>query len=377
MRIFWSVAIAGLAAMVFAVGPALAAHPGELVLATQALHKRLVVGDIASSNAIGVVYQRGAYSFLRWSTDGGASFAAEYPLRDGRPATSPRLAACGDWMWATSNWSNTASGTHHFTVDYLNVTDPGSTAGRFRFVDAYGPDIACFGDVLGITSFSEDGTMFSVYDAHCSVSCVPAFTTQLATNGSGSEAHVATVDDGFVVTWFNYGLKVEHFSVSGSGSGLSVTPHTPSNVMANINVFSPVIAGDGSRVVIAYVRRNDTHMRISDDYGQTFGPRIIVRSVSTDPCCGGSGPDSVDARSGSILVEFGEGGGDPPGIVMAGRFTRNDGVTWKTTTSHGGGTQVGVLMAGAAAEAWDAHSYADRIYGKVPQEIGFKVTNLP
>jgi len=369
--------VAVLAAASLAVGTALATDPGDITIATQALHKTLVLGDVAADNAIGVVYQRGAYSFLRWSTDGGQTFNAEWPLREGRPAKSPRLAACGDWLYATSQWRTTSSGVPHLTVEFVNVTDPQSTAGRFRFVDLYGADIACHGDVIALTYSTSNGVFFAVMDGQCGQPCTPAFTTMVAPY-SDSSARVAAVDDGYVVTWPpGQGLAVQHFAVSGTGTSVAVVADPVVTLMPGIGVFSPVIAGDGARVVVVYTRRNDTHMRISDDYGQTFGPRIIVKSISIDPCCGGSAPDSVDARDGRILVTFGAGGGDPPGIGMVGRFTKNDGATWRTTTGHGGGTQMGVLLNGVAAEAWDSHYYADRIYGNVPQEIDFRTTAVP
>ena len=47
----------------------------------------------------------------------------------------------------------------------------------------------------------------------------------------------------------------------------------------------------------------DAHMRISDDYGATFGPRIIVSAFCRDCPEGGSQPMGIDARGGDILVE--------------------------------------------------------------------------
>ncbi len=367
---------AALAASVLGMSSASAAEPGDVLIATQALHKTLALGDVAAGNTIGIVYQKSNHSYLRWSMDEGTTFSSEWPLRGGSPTKSPRLASCGNWMWATSLWRTTA-GVSRALVDYLDVTAPEATAGRFRIPDAFRADIACRDGVIAVAYSVSSGTMFSVMDGECSDPCTPAFVTMLSASADQS-AQVAAVDDGFVVTWSpGQGLAVQHFAVEGSGAGISVTPDAPTTILPGISLWSPVIAGDGSRVVVVYVRRNDTHMRISEDYGHTFGPRIIVKSIANDSCCAGSGPDSVDARNGRILVDVSMGGGDPPGIRMAGRFTRNDGATWKTTTSHNGGTQIGVLVAGFAAEAWDAHLYASSIYGNVPQKISFRTTSLP
>lgn len=371
---------AALAASVLGVSSAAAGEPGDVVIATQALHKTLALGDVAAGNSIGIVYQKSNHSYLRWSMDEGATFSPEWPLRGGSPTKSPRLASCGNWMWATSLW-RTTSGVSRALVDYLDVTAPEATAGRFRIPDAFRADIACRDGVVAVaysvSNGTSDGTMFTVMDGQCSDPCTPAFTTMLSTNADEGP-QVAAVDDGFVVTWLpGQGLAVQHFAVAGSGAGISVTPDAPTTILPGINLWSPVIAGDGSRVVVVYVRRNDTHMRISEDYGHTFGPRIIVKSIANDSCCAGSSPDSVDARNGRILVEVTMGGGDPPAIGMTGRFTKNDGATWKTTTRHGGGTQIGVLRAGFAAEAWDAHHYSSSVYGNVPQRIDFRTTSLP
>lgn len=375
-RFFFGFWVAALAAVVLGVGTVAAADPGDVVIATQKLHKALKVGDVAAGNAIGVAFQKNNLSYLRWSLDDGATFSAEWPLRAGNPAKSPRLASCGNWMWATSLWRTTA-GSGRVTVDFLDVTAPATTAGKFVIQDAFTADIACNNGVVAVAYWSSTGLMLTVVDGSCAQPCTPAFTTTLATNANEAP-QIAAVDDGFVVTWPpGQGLVVQHFAVAGSGAGISVTPDAPVTLLPGIAVWSPVIAGDGSRVVVVYVRRNDTHMRISEDYGQSFGPRIIVKSIANDPCCSGSGPDSVDARDGRILVDVGMGGGDPPGIHMAGRFTTNDGATWKTTTGHSGGTQIGILLSGFAVEAWDSHHYAYSIYGNVPQRIGFRTTSVP
>ena len=373
-RFWFGFTAAAMAVLVLGVGSAAAADPGDVVIATQDLHKTLVLGDVAAGNAIGVAYQKGANSFLRWSTDDGQTFSADWPLREGRPSKSPRLASCGEWMWATSVW-RTTSGSSRVTVDYLDVTAPESTAGRFRINDAFWADVACHGDLVAVTYSVEAGTMLAVMDGQCSQPCTPAFSSMIAPYAD--QPMIAAVDDGFVVTWPVLGLAVQHFAVSGSGQSIDVSPDPAATLLAGKHPYSPVIAGDGSRVVIAYSLHGQTHMRISEDRGQTFGPRIIVSYFSTNTCCAGSAPDSVDARNGRILVEVARGMGDPPAISTIGKFTRNDGDRWITTTSHGGGTQIGVLLPGLAAEAWDAHFYADKIYGNVPQEIGFRTTSVP
>jgi hypothetical protein len=378
-RFGFGLTVAALAVLVVGVGSTAAADPGDVVIATQNLHKTLVLGDVAAGNAIGVDYQKGNHSYLRWSEDGGQTFSADWPLRAGSPSTSPRLASCGNWMWASSI-ARTTSGSASTIIDYLDVTAPESTAGHFRILDAFSADVACHGDVLAVAYSLSPVLMFAVMDGHCTDPCTPAYTTILSPYGD-EPSQVAAVSDGFVVTWpdnsLAFGLRVQHFTVTGSGGSIVVTPDPVVTLMPGKQIARPVIAGDGSRVVVAYGKNGQTHMRISDDGGQTFGPRIIVSHFSTNTCCAGSQPLSVDARNGGILVEVGKGMGDPPDISMVGRFTSNDGGRWMTTTTHGGGTQIGVLLSGSVAEAWDSHDYASHIYGNVPQKIDFRTTSLP
>jgi hypothetical protein len=378
-RFGFGLTAAGLAMVVVGVGSTAAANPGDVVIATQDLHRTLVLGDVAADNAIGVGYQKGKHSYLRWSEDGGQTFSADWPLRSGGRSTSPRLASCGNWMWASSIARVTSGGATRVIIDYLDVTAPESTAGHFRIPDGFSADVACHGDVLAVAYSVSPVLMFAVMDGHCTDPCTPAYTTIISPYGD-EPSQVAAVSDGFVVTWpegsVALGLRVQHFTVTGSGGSIVVTPDPVVTLMPGTQIASPVIAGDGSRVVVAYTKNGSTHMRISDDRGQTFGPRIIVSRVS-NTCCAGSRATSVDARAGGILVEVGKGAGDPPGVSMAGKFTSNDGGRWRSTTRHEGGTQIGVLLADSVAEAWDSHHYASSIYGDVPQEVDFRTTGLP
>jgi hypothetical protein len=379
-RLGYGLTAAALAVFVIGVGSTAAADAGDVVIATQDLHKTLVLGDVAADNAIGVVYQKGNRSYLRWSEDGGQTFNPEWSLRAGSPSKSPRLASCGNWMWASSIARTSSSGATRAVIDYLDVTHPESTAGRFRIEDAFLADVACRGDVLAVAYSQSPNLMLAIMDGHCTEPCTPAFTTMISPFGD-EPSQVAAVSDGFVVTWpdgsLASGLRVQHFTVTGSGGSIVVTPDPVVTLMPGKQISRPVIDGDGSRVVVAYGKRGQTHMRISDDGGQTFGPRIIVSHFSTNTCCAGSQPLSVDARNGRILVEVGRGLGDPPAISAVGRLTSNDGGQWTSTRKHGGATQIGVLIPGFSAEAWDSHHYASPIYGDVPQEIAFRKKSLP
>ena len=70
-RLGFGLTAAALAVLVAGVGSTVAADPGDVVIATQDLHRTLMLGDVAADNAIGVDYQKGKHSYLRWSEDGG------------------------------------------------------------------------------------------------------------------------------------------------------------------------------------------------------------------------------------------------------------------------------------------------------------------
>ena len=372
-RIGPSVGLALLTLTLAGTVPAAAAEPVDVLIASAAYHRTLVAGDIAAADAIGIVYQKNTQSYLRWSTDGGQTFESPLGLRNGNTAESPRLAACGTRFWATSErLAGDGTGTH-FTAEYFDV---GGSSERFSAGVGFGADIACRTDSAAVTWITGDGHgHLLIVDATCPATCIPAYSADLGPVSCCNEAvQVAAVDDGFVVTWLTSGLAVQHFAVERIASVVVVTPGPVVTLMPGKNVYSPVIAGDGARVVVAYSRRGQTHMRISPDHGATFGPAIIVSSYCLNCPEGGSGPTSIDARNGRILVEVQKGGGIPTAVQSVGKLTRT-GENWRTTTS-GSRSQLGVLTNGIAAEVWDRHVFADPIYGNVPQEIYFHATQL-
>jgi hypothetical protein len=351
--------------------PAAAAGSGDVLIASAADHKTLFAGDIAAGDAIGIVYQKKTLSYLRWSTDGGQTFESPLWLRNGNTSASPRLAACGSRFWTTSTWQ-TNLGTR-FAAEYFDV---GAASDRFAAGLGFRPDIACGTDAAAVTWMTQEGTgHLMVVDDTCPTTCDPAYSADLGSASSfEGELEVAEVDDGFVASWIAAGLAVQHFTVERTAGGLDVTPGPVVTLLPGKQVGSPAIAGDDARVVVAYSRRGQTHMRISENHGATFGAAIVVSNYCLNCPEGGSAPYSLDARNGRILVEVVKGGGIPTAIQSVGKLTTT-GANWRTTTS-GSRSQLGVLTDAIAAEVWDRHVYADPIYGDVPQEIYFHATPL-
>jgi hypothetical protein len=372
-RFSFGAGLALLAAIALSAGPVAAADPGDVSIATGQLHSTLVLGDIAAADSIAIVFQKSDHSYVRWSTDGGTTFAPRVALNNGYRAAQPRVAACADMVWATSLWG--AIGAQRVGVDYRDATT--GTGGRFTLGAGYIADIACFGDVVAVTWVVDNDIRLAIIDGTCSNPCVPDYQATIGPFwGSEYGPSIAATDDGFVVTFISTGVTVQHFEVDASGLGLNVTADPPTLMMVGKPNYLPLIAADGGRVVIAYEHSGQTHMRVSEDYGATFAPRIIVSKYCLDCPEGGSAPQSVDARYGLIYVSVLKGGGTPPGFFAGGKVTDDGGQSWTRTEGHSGGTQMGALLSGSVAEAWDSHFYSAKIYGNVPQEIAFHITDL-
>ena len=341
--------------------------------------KPLIVGDIAGSElqgglteVLGVVWQNRGLSFIRWSGDDheeGMTFEPAVALRGGFRATDPRLAACTDYMFAASVWKSDAGG--NIGIDYFAPELGPHARGRYVLAPGTRPDIACLNGTVAVTYMSGGLARLAIFGGEgCSGPCQPVFHYNLGAAPTFGRAAIAATDVGFVVSWPGPGIYVQRFVLSSSG--VSVKPL----ITVGQESGPPTIAADGMRVVLAYSRRGQTHMRISDDRGRTFGPRIVVDNFCLS-CEGFSSPDSVDVRDGRIMVEVGRGFGIPPAVEQNRFLTANDGASWTKTPVGEGGDAVGVLLDDVLVEAWDTHHYAGSTYGNVAQEIRFRAQNLP
>lgn len=376
MRKFTLAVVSSALALLTIVSPILAGASGTLILRTAAEGKVLTLGDLAAAGNIGAVWQEGQRSYLRWSEDGGQTFAPRVALRRGLRATDPRLAACGDYLWAASVWRSDDAA--NVGIDYRQVALGSAGAGRFRVGPGFNPDIACKGDIVAVTfTDGAERLRLAIMDGPCMNPCVPAFAADLGPAPEFGLASIAATDRGFVVAWKVSGIAVQRVIVEDNGGTLNVELRPQTTLLAGTDAWNPVVDADGARVVLAYSRRGQTHMRISETRGRTFGARIIVSSFCRDCPEGGSSPASVDARSGRILVEVAAHLGTPPAVEERGYLTEDEGQTWSMTPTHTGGAQMGVLLPGALAEAWDKNVYSEPIYGSVAQKLRFHTLALP
>ncbi len=368
-------AVVVLVATLLAAPVALAGQPGDITLASAPDQRVMKLGDIASDDdLLAVVYQERNLSYMRWSTNAGSTFAPKVALRSGLRAKDPRVAVCDDSIFSVSIWQSDV--TRNVGVDYRNLVT--GDKGRFSLGAGAQVDIACYGEVLAVTWVHEDHLWLAVHEGACANPCSPTVKLDLGPADFDSPPRISGDYGGFVVTWINDGLAVQHFEYEAGGAGgFNINPGPVTTLMAGKDVRLPVIAALGQRTVVAYERAGQTHLRVSDDVGSTFGPRIIVSNYCKNCREGGSEPESVAVSGSNILVEVARFGGTPGGHDVIAFLTRNGGNKWVKKSTHSGGFRRGVLLSGSLyAEAWDFHVYNGSPYPRAQQLIGFHVRSL-
>jgi hypothetical protein len=367
-RTFAGVVVAAVAAVVV-VAPTVAA--GELVIAPAVKGESRILGGVAAAgDNVVVAWQAGFRSFIRWSTDGGSTFQPKYVLRKGLRAKAPRVAACGDTLWAASTWTTSAG--PRIGVDYVDISGPTPVTGRFIVDAGRNAVVACIGDVLALTwSDTKGDVQLAVVDGTCGKPCVPSYRADLGAGTWPWQPQIAAYDHGFVVVFPEDGFLVNTFDVAVTGDSIDVTANPSTRILAQRDVYSPYVGADGSRVVIAYGRGSGVEMKISDDRAKTFGTRIILPTFCRNCYDAGSSPRSVDVLGKNIVVEVGSGYGLCDGICgfEEAFFTRTDGQKWKKLSYHQEGRISGALLPGRIAEAWD--------YDDGPEQIRFQIIPLP
>lgn len=344
-------------------------------LAQAADGRTLRLGDLASDdNLVAIAYQKNDRAYLRWSNDYGKSFASRVALRGGSRAMDPRVAACNDMVFSVSTWLTPDASK--VGIDYRDVVTGESW--RYSLGAGHTPDVACFGEVVAATWVDEDHAWLAIHEGPCASPCSPAFRMDLGASTFGSPPRITSDYEGFTVAWVSNGLAIQHFEFTGDGAGnISVAADPVLKLMAGKDVRAPAIAALGQRMVVAYTRAGQTHMRISDDVAASFGPRIIVSKYCHSCPEGGSRPESVAVRGSFILVEVLRVAGVPPGYQGVAFLSRDGGASWEKRSTGSGGQRRGVLLSHSRlAEAWDAHYYNGEPHPQLDQVIGFRVLDL-
>ena len=352
-----------------------AADSAPKTLASASDGRTLKLGDIAADDDLmAVVYQERNLSYLRWSTNYGGSFAPKVALRSGLRAKEPRVAVCDDVIVAGSIWQSDVTRT--VGVDYRNLVT-GDT-GRYSLGLGQMVDVACYGELAAVTWVHDDHAWVAFHEGLCASPCTPHVKLDLGTGNFDSPPQITGDYEGFTATWITNGLAVQHFVYEAGGAGgFTITPSPRQTLMAGKGVRAPVISALGEWMAIAYSRAGQTHLRVSDDVGATFGPRIIVSNFCRNCPEGGSAPDSVSIAGSNVVVEVIRAGGVPTAYEMVAFVSRNSGDSWTKKSTRSGGFQRAVILEhNEFAEVWDAHFYNGGPYPPTPQLIGFQVRDL-
>jgi len=317
------------------------------------------------------------YSWMRWSTDGGQTFAPRLALNNGAGAVSTKAAICGGYVWVLTS-IQTDPQTMSFALDAQQLGGPAHVLSSFdknvsvavtSEVTALDSDFACAGDKLLAATWTDPSTS----PARMKVGirplwpCAqnpgpgcdpgPSYTFDLGQKRLHEGSYIAATDNAIYTAWIkdNGDMRFERFSAAADGT---VTAHPVVTLLHSTAAHNPVLGAYGSRVVLAYNYGSEARVRISTDWGASFGPDTVLA-----PAPGGepqAGAESVDvARGGRILVEIAEGHCITCyGIDFSLGFLSTDGgVTWSNTSSHAHVRQIGAFFGAGAtlkiAETWD------------------------
>jgi hypothetical protein len=325
----------------------------------------LFVSDVAAKGKnIATAWSENFRPHVNWSTDGGANFHSSVAAHGTYGA---RIDICGGFVWALAD-QGPVYPDEGVPLSKLNVHIDGwsldGSTHRQRAMPhgtGYG-DIACIGDRAIATAWERqvgDGQHLSlqIWTISGNGRLTRAHAFDLGASSSLVNSTVAATNTTAHVAWMD-GRDVRLKTIDlGPGTNSSATPHPTTTVTTfdRDDAGSPLLAADGSRVVLAYRFKAQVRVRISEDGAASFGDYSILKRIPA-PTGGYADPMSVDAFAGQILVEAASQG-DSPVFQSQGFLSSDGGATWPGTFSQRSGYQVGALFGGQAspkfAEAWD------------------------
>jgi hypothetical protein len=344
-------------------GPVAAAGWKDPIVLSQVVSDKVVdIGDIAARGGQVVVGWNedppsgNRASYVRWSTNGGNSFAPRIRL-DTRPQREVQVDVCSGWAWAASGLN--ADGDWLVALDkrrlFGNEVEQSvlTTDGVSRY-----PDVACGGERLVVAWFQRVGGQWrvklharGVHDEALGDS-LPPFDADLGPGTLRGGLAVAATADRVYVAWFRgSALKVRRYRI-GSGSNHQLT-HLGTSTLANNGGSTPRLGADGDRVAIAY-GGGDARARVSTDQGSSWGPWRTLAEGAFEII---NYPGSVDVRGSRVIVAVvSESVGF--GTSWIERST-NNGQSWSEVpgSARQNGRMVGALAAPGGTtkvvQAWD------------------------
>lgn len=352
-------------------GPVAAAGWGDPVVLSQVVPDKVVrVADIAARGRNVVVGwdedpPTGVNaSYIRWSTNTGASFRPRVRLDATRSQREVQVDVCGGWVWAAASLST--GGDQLISLDKRSLDGSEveqsvlTTGGMSR-----GPDVACGGERLVVAWFQRVGGDWhvklharGVHDEALGDS-LPPFDADLGIGSRSRGLAVAATAERVYVAWFRgNSLRVRRYRI-GSGANHQLT-HLGTSTVTSQGGAVPRLGADGDRVAIAY-QRGDVRVRVSANRGGSWGPWRTLAESAFELYVE---PGSVDIRGSRIIVAvIAESVGF--GISWVERSTDNGG-RWREVagSSRRDGRMVAALASPGGVtkivEAWDqALSFPD------------------
>jgi hypothetical protein len=334
------------------------------VLRQVSAEEPLFVSDVAGKGKnIATAWSENFRPYLRWSTNGGATFHSSVSANGTYGA---RIDICGGFVWALAVEGPVAP-DEGVPLSELNVhVDSWSldaTTHRQRAMPqgtGYG-DIACIGDRAIATVWERvvgDSQHLSlqIWAISGNGRLTQAHAFDLGATNKIVDASVAATNTSAHVAWMD-GRNVRLKTIDlGPGAVPSAVAHPTTTVTTfdRDNAGRPMLAADGSRVILAYYFKAQVRVRISEDRADSFGDYAILKRLPAHTE-GYVYPTSIDASAGRILVETVSG--CCAGIESQGFRSSDHGATWHGTFSQESGYQDGALIGSQAspkfAEAWD------------------------
>lgn len=340
----------------------------------------LRVSDAGSDHdsTIAVAWQldrdSGPRSFVRWSRDGGETFAPQEKLNaGGGGAYGPQVAVCDDSIWAVS----TSPSDSQVVIDAWAFPSAGPPeGGQVTIGTGVGGDVGCLGFWIAVawfdTSTSPSHLRLRVYlrpdPDDFAFHFIREFDLGPARASHGASvavsAHGPDPSRWIHVAWMRGNdLRTKRIEAGIRGEGEIFFDKRPTmTLLHDPSVREPLLAAVDPRVALVYGRAGDVVLAVSENHGRTFGAHTTIRAAPCTDCEAGYLAVNVDADGPEVLIEtFGGtfpccGPGDNtvkglglltvPGDALAGG------------PSHKYSSQAGALFMhpdaefGAAAEFW-------------------------
>lgn len=252
---------------------------------------------------------------VRTSVDSGSSFG---PIQYMSTARESAVDVCGESELNVASAHKIGPG-NWFIENAVGSVD-GTGFVTTPVAPTYGlqnnPDVACAGGRVFVSWFEKEGSGDRLFVAHARRTGV-GFSAPIDLGFDDETFYfnglaVAGVDDmAYAVFQRSKGdLRMKRWSV-GSGPNFPVNGH-PTQVIAPATVNDPasyaVIAAEGSKVAVAWFRCTALYARVSNDWGQTWGP--IRKLLDTASCDGdfAAAPNSIAIDGNKIAMAYSAAG---------------------------------------------------------------------